>query len=122
MYCLKPLSDILTVILSLLVAIPLCCCSAKAGNVDEGAGCCQTEQSGKTGQEPMLCACESHDAKDKPEKVRLPGAEVTDITTPDADPSPAPLLRRITPKSAARPWITVDQPSDVFAQYSRWII
>lgn len=108
--------------LSLLVAIPLCCCSAKAEHVKESAGCCQTEQSGEAGQEPMLCACESHDAKDKPETVRLPDAEVMDIITPDATPSPALLLRRITPKSAARPWITIDPPGDVFARYSCWII
>jgi hypothetical protein len=119
---LKSFSDIFTAILSLLVAIPLCCCSAEAGHVEEAAGCCQKEQSGGTGQDPMPCACETHDAKDKPETPRLPDAEVTDIVTPDTEPSLAPLPCGITPKSSIRPWITVDPPGDVFARFSRWII
>lgn len=118
----NPFNAIFSAFLSLLVAMPLCCCSAKAGHLKEAAGCCQTEQSGETGQEPMLCACESHDAKDKPETVRLSDAEVMDIITPDSEQNVAPVLRSIKTISAPRPWIIDDPVGDVFARYSRWII
>jgi hypothetical protein len=120
---LNPFNAIFSAFLSLLVAMPLCCCSAKAGHLKEAAGCCQTEQeSGGSEHDPKLCACESHDAKDKLETVRLPDAGATDMIAPDSNPSLSPLLPSITVSSAARPWIIDDPLGDVFARYSRWII
>ena len=114
---------ILSAFLSLLVAMPLCCCSASAEHVKKSAGCCQTKQeSGGSEHGPKLCACESHDAKDKPEKVRLPADGVKDIITPDSEQNVALVLRSMTTISAPRPWIIYDPPGDVFARYSRWII
>jgi hypothetical protein len=109
--------------LSLLVAIPLCRCSEKAGHVKEATGCCQTEQeSGGTEHGSELCACESHDAMDKPETVRLPADGTADVIAPDSNPTLAPLLCRITFKYAALPWIIDDPIGEVFARYARWII
>lgn len=103
--------------------MPLCCCSAKAGHVKETASCCQTEQeSGDSDHDPKLCACESHDAKDKAETVRLPDASATDMIAPDPHPAPVPLIRGITARSAARAWMIDDPLGDLFARYSRWII
>ncbi|MFM2198397.1 MAG: hypothetical protein RLZZ505_1829 [Verrucomicrobiota bacterium] len=103
--------------------MPLCCCSAKAENMKEAAGCCQTEQeSGGSEHDPKLCACESHDAKDKPETVRLHNAGATDMIAPDPNPITVPLLRGMTVRCAARPLIIDDPLGDVFARYSRWII
>ncbi len=114
---------IFSAFLSLLAAIPLCCCSAKAGHVKEAAGCCQTEQeSGRSEHDPKFCACDSHDAKDKPETVRLPDAGATDVIGSDSNPTLAPLLRGITVRCAPRPLIIDDPLGDVFARYSRWII
>lgn len=102
--------------------MPLCCCSAMAENV-KAAGCCQTEQeSGGSGHDPKLCACESHDAKDKAETVRLPANGVTHIIAPDAELHFAPLLVGTTMISLASPWIIDDPLSDICARYSRWII
>ncbi len=103
--------------------MPLCCCSAKAGNVKEAAVCCQTDQeSGGSDHDLKLCACDSHDAKDKPETVRLPDAGATDMIEPDSNPSLPPLSPIITVRCAARPLIIDDPLGDVFARYSRWII
>lgn len=103
--------------------MPLCCCSAQAKDVQEERGCCQTEQeSGGSEHDPKLCACESHDAKDKPETVRLPDAGTMDMIAPDSNPSLPPLSPIITVRCAARPWIIDDPLGDVFARYSRWII
>jgi hypothetical protein len=120
---LKPFSDILTVILSLLVAMPLCCCSAKAEHVKVATSCCQSEnEPGGTDHDPKLCACDSHDVKDKAETVRLPEAEAADMIAPDPESTLTPMLRGMTLISAARPWIIDDPLGDVFARYSRWII
>jgi hypothetical protein len=109
--------------LSLLVAMPLCCCSASAEHVKKSAGCCQTKQeSGGSEHGPKLCACESHDAKDKPETARLLDDSATDMIAPDSHPNLAPLLRNFTVRSAARTWIIDDPLGDLFARYSRWII
>jgi hypothetical protein len=54
--------------------------------------------------------------------VRLPDAGATDMIAPDSNPNLPPLLRDITFRCAARPWIIDDPLDDVFAKYSRWII
>lgn len=116
----KLFSVIFSACLSLLVALPVCCCSLKA---DQTAGCCQKEQeSGGSDYDPEICACSSHDAKDKPEALRLPDICVVDIIQPDSEPSLNPNLHGVPYLSANRPWIVDDPLGDVFARYSRWII
>jgi len=115
---------IFSALLSLLVAMPLCCCSSgKAGHVKETASCCQTEhESGGSEHNPKLCACESHEAKDKPETVRLPDAGAMVIIAPDSNPTLPPISPGITVRCSARHWIIDDPLGDIFERYSRWII
>lgn len=103
--------------------MPICCCSAMAENVKVATSCCQSEnEPGGTDHEPKLCACESHDAKDKAETVRIPDAGATNMIAPGSEPTLMPILRGIAVMPAAPPWIIDDPLGDVFARYSRWII
>jgi hypothetical protein len=120
---LKALSFIISALLSLLVAVPICCCSFKQEQVKAGKSCCHEQLPSDGKDKPSPCGCESDDARDKPETTRLLDLSIAGALPTDPEVTPVPLLfRNGSDVDPAEPWRMVHSQGDIFARYSRWMI
>ena len=120
----KSLSVITVFILSLLIAVPLCCCSTGVVHSQKARSCChgKTAHGDKEDGPKKICACKTHDPKDKAEVLVISGGTVRDIVALVYEFSLAPSTYFTPVVAVITPCIIDDPLEDVLVRYSRWLI
>jgi hypothetical protein len=115
--------SIIATLLTVLIASPLCCCSAKAAGTEARSSCCASTQDGdKEGQAPHVCACRAKEPRDSGETFQLPGdiAVPLPLTVENlshlSPPVPVTTPRALTPHTGC------DPPRWRLTHYSRWLL
>ncbi|WP_193212628.1 hypothetical protein [Luteolibacter marinus] len=121
-----PFRSILATLLALLIASPLCCCSAHAAEKESRPSCCEAsvERDGKGSpdQQPHACACRTKEPRDEVKNFELPH----DIAVL-LEPAVTDVARLVPPVPVRRPMASTphtgcDPPRLLLARYSRWLI
>lgn len=122
----NPFRILLASLLALLIASPLCCCSAQAADAAAPRTCCagKVENQGKDqpDEAPPDCGCKVKEPREEAKKFELPSMvalpfvpvlqELSCLTSPEIVRLPL----------AATPRTGCDPPRRLLARYSRWLI
>ena len=109
--------------MTLTLVSPACCCSMNAENSHKVRSCCQDKTSSNDKEDaPKICACKTHDPKNKAEVLVISGGTVRDIVPPVYESSLAPSTYFTPVIAVINPYIIDDPLEDVLVKYSRWLI
>jgi hypothetical protein len=109
--------------MALTLVSPACCCSTNAEDTHKTRSCCHgTTLPNDKEDGPKICACKTHDPKDKAEAIVIPDGSVRDIV-PSVYEFSFVSSTYFTPViTAIFPYIIDDPLEDILVRYSRWLI
>lgn len=119
----NPLRSITALLLAILVAVPLCCCSLGAADAPAHQTCCSSGDKGEDDNKvPQACACKSKEPRDEAKNFELPLNQVTAFVpvVQDLGYLNQPFVR--SEPMAGTPHTGCDPPRLRLAIYSRWLI
>lgn len=120
----NPFRSILATLLALLIASPLCCCTAKAADAPARPSCCElkVDSKGNSESEPHACACNAKQPRDEAKNFEVPHdiAVLLEPVVVDLAYLSPPVIERSP--MALTPHTGCDPPRLLLARYSRWLI
>jgi hypothetical protein len=123
---LNPFRFIISTLLALLIASPLCCCSSKTSASAGRGSCCAVEadQEGKGSEEktPHSCACKSKEPKSEAKTLEIPSDMALLLEPVVQDLTYANLKLAVKSVIYGAPRTDCDPPKWLLVSYSRWLI
>lgn len=110
--------------MTLTLVSPACCCSAVGEQPQKVSSCChgKTSSNDKEDGPKKICACKTHEPKDKADALVIPGGTVRDIVPPVYEFCLAPSTYFTPVVAEITPYVIDDPLEDVLVRYSRWLI
>lgn len=117
------LRNIIAVMLALVIASPICCCTMTANHSEKAPSCCGTAGGKKSpDKNHSACLCVAKQPKELSKAIIIPTDHAVALEPPFFEIRIADLSPEVEALPVAQPRDFSDPPGLFLAMYSRWLI